>query len=193
MKQLLFATSNQNKKKEITEILGDSYQILSLSDLNIQEEIPEPFDTLEENSRHKATFLFKKLGFACFAEDTGLEVYELNMQPGVKSARYAGEGRSNEANIDLLLNNLKDKKNKLARFRTVISYVSEDTTIQFEGKIEGRIIDTKLGDGGFGYDPIFIPEGYEQTFAEMGKEIKNKISHRSIAIKKLIEYLKLQK
>ncbi len=190
---LLFATSNENKKNEVQALLRDQYQIKSLADLNFKEEIPEPFDTLEENARHKAEYLYKVLHLPCFAEDTGLEVFSLNHAPGVKSARYAGEQRSSEDNMNLLLKNLEPHIDRSARFRTVVSYYDGIEFKQFEGIVEGAIGREKMGTDGFGYDPIFIPKGYDITFAQMDKTIKNSMSHRGIAIMKFINYLQSSK
>lgn len=186
---LIFATSNDDKKREVNELLNPKYEILSLADLHFNKEIPEPFDTLEENSKFKTEFLFKDLQMPCFAEDTGLEVTALNMKPGVKSARYAGLQRSSEDNIKLLLHNLKNFNDRSAQFRTVATYYNGHYFEQFEGIIKGHISNEKKGSMGFGYDSIFIPLGYEITFAEMDYKTKNLISHRGIAIKKLIKYL----
>ena len=186
--RICFATHNENKLREINEILGD-FDIVGLHEIGCTEEIPETGSTLSENSKIKADFVTSKYGISCFADDTGLEVEALNGGPGVYSARYAGNERDNLANISLLLKKLKPHSNKSARFRTVITLNLEGKAHQFEGIVNGKIVSELKGEKGFGYDPIFIPEGYDQTFAEMSSESKNAISHRGRAVAKLVEFL----
>lgn len=191
MKTIVFATNNAHKLEEIRHILGDRYDVRSLNDIGCHEDIPEDFDTLEENSRQKAEYIFRKYGLTCFADDTGLEVDALGGAPGVHSARYAeGTDHDSEANMRKLLRELGDNPNRTARFRTVITLIENDKTSLFVGVVEGRIAYEKSGTGGFGYDPIFIPEGYDQSFACLGADIKNTISHRARAVQKLSDYLK---
>ena len=186
--ELLFATYNSHKLNEIRNALGSMYTIKGLGDLN-EKEIPETGNTLEENSLIKAEYIFKKYQKACFSDDTGLEVSALNNEPGVFSDRYAGSGNS-EDNIDLLLANLTDQKDRKARFKTIITYFDQKgKQFIFEGVAHGKIILEKKGIQGFGYDPIFQPNGFERTFAQMSLHQKNKISHRGIALKKLIAHL----
>ena len=186
---LCFATNNEHKLQEIRPLLGDNFKVLSLHDIGCTEELPENQDTLEGNSKEKAEYVLHQYGIACFADDTGLEVDYLRGAPGVKSARFAGEQRSSEDNISLLLKELKSVKNRSARFRTVISLAGLGELKQFEGVVEGKIIHEKRGNDGFGYDPIFKPESEDLTFAQMSLERKNEISHRARALKKLIQYL----
>ena len=188
MNTLVFATSNPNKLEEIRDILP-GYTILGLEDVGITEEIQETGTTLEENAVIKAQYLFNKSGKPSFAEDTGLEVYALAGAPGVHTARYAGAERDPNNNMDLLLQNLVYKADRTARFRTVIAYISHQRTELFEGIVTGTIAYEKSGEGGFGYDPIFIPDGYDKTFASLSKEIKNNISHRARAVQQLIDHL----
>jgi XTP/dITP diphosphohydrolase len=189
MDTLIFATNNQNKVKEIRKVLGDIFDVITLKEAGITIDIPEPYDTLEENATEKSTTIYSLTGKDCFSEDTGLEVEILNREPGVKSARYAGENRSDNDNIQKLLSNLVNENNRKARFRTVISLIREGKEHQFEGICEGTIIKEQRGEKGFGYDPIFIPDGSEKTFAEMDVEEKNKYSHRKKATEKLINFL----
>lgn len=190
MIKLVFATNNTHKLREISQMLGDNFNLLSLNDINCNEDIPETQPTIEGNAQQKAFYVYNNYGVNCFADDTGLEVEALNGEPGVFSARYAGDAKSSEANIIKLLKNLENKTNRKARFKTVISLVIDGNEIQFEGIINGTIIDIQKGTAGFGYDPVFLPDGYSQTFAEMDAGLKNKISHRALAFKKLIDYLK---
>jgi len=192
MESLIFATNNQHKVDEVRAVLGKKFNVLPLKEAGIDIDIPEPHDTLEENASEKSRTIFKLTGKNCFSEDTGLEVQVLNGDPGVKSARYAGEGRSFDANIDKLLKNLHEADDKAARFRTVISLILDGKEYYFEGTCDGRIISEKRGNNGFGYDPVFIPDGSELTFAEMNMEEKNKYSHRKKAMEKLISFLTLQ-
>ena len=188
--KICFATNNQNKLKEIRSLVDNKFEILSLGDIGCGEELPENQDTLEGNSLEKAQYVYDRYQINCFADDTGLEVDALNGAPGVYSARYAGEHRDSMDNIRLLLENLKLKDNRKARFRTVISLIMNGKINQFEGAIEGYIIDDLKGLDGFGYDPVFIPENADKTFAEMTLEEKNQLSHRARAIHKLIQFLK---
>ncbi len=189
MENLIFATNNQNKVDEVRAVLSKKFNILPLKEAGIDIDIPEPHDTLEENASEKSKTIFNLTGKNCFSEDTGLEVQALHGEPGVKSARYAGENRSFDANIEKLLNNLKEADNKAARFRTVISLILDGKEYYFEGICSGRIIAEKKGNNGFGYDPVFIPDESELTFAEMNMEEKNKYSHRKKAMEKLISFL----
>lgn len=188
--KICFATNNPNKLKEIRQMLGEQYSIQSLEDIGCSEELPENQQTLEGNSEEKARYVYDHYGVDCFADDTGLEVSALNGAPGVYSARYAGPQRKSEDNILRLLEELEGKKDRTAQFRTVITLILSGQIHQFEGIVKGEIITTKTGTAGFGYDPVFKPEGYEQTFAEMDMETKNKISHRGRAIRQLVEFLK---
>ena len=188
--KLVFATNNHNKLKEVQEMLSDSIEILSLKDINCFDEIDETETTLEGNAKLKADYITNKFGYNCFADDTGLEVESLDGKPGVYSARFAGEPTNSEKNMEKLLSELKNKSNKKAQFRTAIALNLENETFLFEGICKGNILNQKQGEKGFGYDPIFKPEGYQQSFAEMSSEEKNKISHRGIAIQKLIDFLK---
>ena len=187
--KLVFATNNQNKLKEVREMLIDSIELLSLSDIDCFDDIEETETTLEGNAKLKANHITNKFNINCFADDTGLEVDILNGEPGVYSARYGGKPRSSEKNMDKLLKNLDDEENRSAQFRTVIALNLHGKSYEFEGICKGTILTSKAGEKGFGYDPIFQPEGYSQSFAEMSSEEKNKISHRGIAIQKLINFL----
>lgn len=199
--KIVFATNNQHKLREIRELLGDQFEILSLADIGCHEDIPETGNTLEANAHQKAEYVFDHYHIDCFADDTGLEVDALGGAPGVHSARYAeGTDHNSEANMDKLLRELGNNTNRQARFRTVISLIQMEggnpvcsREYQFEGSVEGRIGHEKHGNGGFGYDPLFIPEGYDKSFAELGEEVKNQISHRARAVKKLAEWLKAEK
>ncbi len=190
MMTLIFATNNSNKVVEVRSLLNDGFKILSLEEAGIDIDIPEPFNTLEENAIEKADVIYKLKGISCFAEDTGLEVNALRGEPGVKSARYAGEERSFENNIDKLLDNLKGIRNRNAQFRTVICLTINGKHNIFEGECKGAIISEKRGTSGFGYDPVFVPDGAIKTFAEMSLPEKNIYSHRKKATEKLITYLK---
>lgn len=187
--KLVFATNNQHKLQELTHLLGNSFELLSLNDIHCEEEIPENQDTIEENASEKSLYIYNKYGFNCFADDTGLEIDALNGEPGVYSARYAGEEKSSEKNIELVLQKLSKIKNRKARFKTVISLVIDGREIQFEGIVNGQILEEKRGTTGFGYDPIFKPDESHLSFAEMTMEEKGKISHRGRAVQKLVEYL----
>jgi XTP/dITP diphosphohydrolase len=188
--KLCFATNNQHKINEVAALLGGHFSLLSLRDAGFDGELAEDFFTLEDNSHQKAEFVFKNFQVSCFADDTGLEVEALSGEPGVFSARYAGPQRNSEDNINLLLQNLTGHTNRNGRFRTVITLFESDGVIkQFEGIVAGKILLEKRGTEGFGYDPIFQPDGYSKTLAEMTMEEKNKISHRARAMTKLVEYL----
>ena len=186
---LIFATNNQHKVDEIRNVLGQSLDIITLKEAGIEADIPEPYDTLEANASGKSAYIYQLTGANCFSEDTGLEVAALNGEPGVKSARYAGGHRSFDANIDKLLSNLAGKQDRSARFRTVISLLIDGKEMLFEGICNGQIITEKRGEMGFGYDPVFIPEGSDRTFAEMSLEEKNRFSHRKKATEKLVAFL----
>lgn len=188
-KKLVFATNNAHKLEEIASILGDKIELLSLKDIHCQADIPETADTLEGNAIQKAEYIHQHYGMDCFADDTGLEVEALNGAPGIYSARYAGEGHDSEANMKKLLENMQDKENRKAQFRTAICLIMDGETHLFEGIVKGEIIKEKKGGAGFGYDPIFVPEGYDLTFAELGNDIKNTISHRAKAVEKLCSFL----
>lgn len=189
-RKLVFATNNAHKLQEVSDILGDQIDLLSLKDINCNTDIDETGITLEENASLKSSFVYNNFQIDCFADDTGLEVEALNGEPGVYSARYAGDNHDSEANMQKLLDNLNNKTNRKARFRTVISLIMDGKELFFEGIIEGEITKEKQGHSGFGYDPIFQPDGYHETFAELGEDIKNRISHRSIAVNKLCKYLR---
>lgn len=189
--QLTLASNNQHKLEEIKQkLIGTGIEIISLKDAGVTEELPETGTTLEENAFQKANRVYSKYGHNCFADDTGLEVDALHGEPGVYSARYAGEHAGFKENIEKLLRALEGKTNRKARFRTVISLILDAAEYRFEGVIEGKIADYPTGQAGFGYDPVFIPDGYDRTFAEMDSALKNKISHRAIAIEKLVKFLK---
>lgn len=189
-KKLVVATNNAHKLEEIAAILGDEMELLSLKDIHCDADIPETADTLEGNARQKAMYIYENYGMDCFADDTGLEVEALNGAPGVYSARYAGDGHDSEANMQKLLHELEDKENRKAQFRTAICLILEGKEYLFEGIVKGEITKEKRGGAGFGYDPIFVPEGHELTFAELGNDIKNTISHRARAVEKLCLFLK---
>ena len=194
--KIVFATNNAHKLSEIKDILGEGFEVLSLSDIGCHDDIPETAGTLEGNALLKAQYIHDHYHINCFADDTGLEVEALNGAPGVFSARYAGgEGHDSEANMSKLLAELKEKNNRKARFRTVIALIeceegtTKPKTTCFEGIVEGHITKERHGSEGFGYDPIFMPDGYDKTFAELGMEIKNHISHRARAVEKLAQFL----
>lgn len=187
--KIVFATNNQHKLKELQAILGDQFQLLSLKDIGCDEEIPEEQETLEGNASQKSRFIFEKYGHNCFADDTGLEIEALNGEPGVYSARYAGEEKSAEANMQKVLEKMLKINHRKARFRTVISLIINGEESLFEGVVNGEILRNKKGNAGFGYDPIFKPDGFAQSFAEMDLQEKNKISHRGRAVQKLVSYL----
>lgn len=188
--QLVFASNNPNKIKEIQLLLPDTIQILRLEDIGCLEEIPETAPTIEGNAIQKANYITEKYGYSCFADDTGLEVETLHNEPGVYSARYAGEQKNANDNMAKLLHNLSAKTNRKAQFKTVICLNLNGNQYLFEGIIKGEIIHEKRGSAGFGYDPIFIPNGYSNTFAEMSMSEKSKISHRGLAVEKLVTFLK---
>lgn len=190
MRSIVFATNNKHKIEEIQAILGEEFSITPLSDIGCNEDIPETSMTIEGNASQKARYVNEKYKVDCFADDTGLEVDALGGKPGVNSARYAGPGHDFDANVTKLLKELNGHLSRRARFKTVISLVTDDNEILFDGVINGIIINERRGTKGFGYDPVFVPDGYEQTFAEMPAELKNAISHRAIATKKLVKYLK---
>lgn len=185
---LIFATNNAHKLDEVRSILGSRFTVKSLKEIGCEADIPETADTLEGNALMKARFLYEKYGVDCFADDTGLEVTALGGAPGVHTARYAGNHDS-EANMNKLLNELEKKSDRSAQFRTVIALIIGGKEFLFEGIVKGTIAKEKAGDGGFGYDPIFIPEGFTQTFSQMGNDSKNHISHRALAVEKLYNYL----
>ena len=189
-RKLVFATNNAHKLEEVAAILGDQVELLSLNDISCQTDIPETAETLEGNALLKSSYIYKNYHLDCFADDTGLEVEALNGAPGVYSARYAGgEGHDAQANMLKLLHELEGKENRKAQFRTAISLILDGKEYLFEGVIKGEIIKENRGDSGFGYDPVFMPEGYDRTFAELGNDIKNQISHRALAVQKLCEFL----
>ena len=193
MKKIVFATQNAHKLEEVRMILENEAEVVGLTEIGCLEEIPEDAVTLEENARSKAMFVYEKYGFDCFADDTGLEVEALNGAPGVFSARYAGEPSNSERNVEKLLREMNGITNRNAQFRTVIAFVENGETQFFEGIIKGKIGHERKGEKGFGYDPVFIPKGYEVSFAQMEAKLKNEISHRALAIKKFSEFMKDQK
>ena len=190
MHTLVFATNNAHKAREVEQILGEKFQVKTLRDIGCFEEIEETEPTLEGNALLKARYVREKYGYDCFSEDTGLEVETLSGAPGVHTARYAGDEKNPDANISLLLKNLEGKENRHARFRTVIALIFNGKETLLEGVCEGSIASEKRGTGGWGYDPVFIPDGYEQTFAELGETVKNQISHRAKATERLISSLR---
>ena len=187
--KLVFATQNENKAHEIQSLLPEYFKIISLKDIRCFDEIPETAETLEGNSLLKASFISETYNLNCFADDTGLEIEALDNRPGVHSARYAGPDKSAAANIDKVLSELEGKTSRNAQFRTLITLILNKSTFSFEGIVRGEIISEKRGENGFGYDPIFVPEGEIKTFAEMSLEEKNKHSHRARAFQKMIEFL----
>ena len=188
--ELIIASHNQDKLNEFKKIIGNKIKLYSLYELGFNDEIPEREKTVEKNAVFKAQYINKETGKNVFADDTGLEIDSLNGEPGVYSARYAGIEKNSEKNIDLVLNKLKNKANRNSRFKTIISLIIDGKSVNFEGVVEGKITEEKRGSNGFGYDPIFQPNGYSSTFGEMSLKEKNKISHRSIAINKMTQYLK---
>ena len=190
LKKLLFATNNAHKLAEVQAVLGNGFQLLTPRDCGITEEIPETCDTLEGNASQKAHYLYDRTGLDCFADDTGLEVAALGGAPGVHSARYATDGHDFIKNNELLLHNLEGITDRRARFRTVIALLLGGQEFRFEGIVEGRIIDHEIGCEGFGYDPLFVPDGFDKTFAEMTPDEKNSISHRGRAVRQLVARLK---
>lgn len=191
--ELVFATNNKHKVREISDLLDDNFRILGLADLNITEDIPEEAETLEENALFKARYVHDKTGKNVFADDTGLEVDALGGAPGVYSARYAGENKSFDDNIEKLLREMNGANDRNARFRTVIALILDGTEYLFEGTVEGEITRERRGAGGFGYDPVFLATGYERTFAEIPLSEKNKISHRAMAMRQLLDFLNSRK
>ena len=189
MEKLVFATNNKHKLSEVRAILGNQFEILSLNEINCKDEIPETANTLEGNAEQKALWVLEKYGYDCFADDTGLEIDALDGRPGVFSARYAGENCSFEDNNKKILSELEDKENRNSKFRTVICLKLNGETHFFSGEVKGMIIKSNRGNTGFGYDPIFVPEAYDKTFAELGDDVKNTISHRYRATKKLVDFL----
>lgn len=190
MKELVFATGNMHKIQEVHELLGGAFELKSLKDIGCPEDLPETSPTIEGNALEKARYVYEHFKVDCFAEDTGLEVEALGGEPGVHSARYAGENKNPDANIELLLKKLKDVVNRTAQFRTVVALILNGKEYTFEGKVEGVIRQERSGAGGFGYDPVFQADGFSITFAEMPSQEKNAISHRGHAIRKLIDFLK---
>ena len=191
MREICFASNNQHKLDEVRSILGSDFRVLSLADINFHEELPETKNTFQGNAQQKAERLFNEIKIPCFADDSGLEVEALQGEPGVFSARYAGDQKNDTDNINLLLKNLKGISNRKAQFRTAIAYFDHEGNISFfEGIVKGNILETKRGESGFGYDPVFVPDGYEKTFAEMSATEKNNISHRAIAVNKMAKFLK---
>ena len=190
MRKLVFATNNAHKLEEVRAVLDNKIEIVSLNELGCYDDIPETAVTLEGNALIKAEYVFNKFGMACIADDTGLEVEALNGEPGVYSARYGGEPHNAQKNMQKLLTNLKGVENRKARFRTVIVLKDTERELYFEGTIHGHISETPSGAAGFGYDPVFVPDGYNKSFAELGPELKNKISHRALAVESLIRFLK---
>ena len=189
MNRLIFATNNAHKLGEVQALLDGLFTLKTLRECGITEDIPETAATLEGNALQKARYVYERTGADCFADDTGLEVDALGGEPGVRSARYATDGHDFAANNRLLLANLEGKSNRAAHFRTVIALILEGKEYLFEGRVDGSIIDHEAGAEGFGYDPLFVPEGYERSFAEMSAEEKNAISHRGRAVQKLVEFL----
>ncbi len=187
--RILFATNNAHKLREVREIAGNDFQVLSLADVNLDTEIPETRDTLEGNATQKARFVYDITGLNCFADDTGLEIEALDGRPGVYSARYAGEGCSFDDNVQKILDELEGIENRKACFRCVVCLILNGKEYLFEGRIPGRITEERQGDGGFGYDPVFLPDGHIMTFSEMQAYLKNGISHRGVAVSKMFRFL----
>lgn len=188
--RIIFATNNAHKLEEVRDILGDSFDLVTLKECGITEDIPEEQPTIEGNALQKARYVYERTGADCFADDTGLEVEALNGAPGVHSARYATDGHDFEANVRLLLKNLAGVGDRRARFRTVIALILDGKEFTFEGIVNGHITNSCAGSGGFGYDPVFIPEGHTETFAEMPAALKNSISHRALAVQRFAEFMK---
>lgn len=191
--KIIFATNNRHKLEEVQAVLGEGFRLVTPRELGITEDIPEEQATLEGNASQKAHYLHDRTGENCFADDTGLEVAALDGAPGVRSARYAGPGHDSQKNMKLLLHNMEGKTDRRARFRTVISLILDGEEHLFEGTVEGTIIDAPRGEAGFGYDPVFVPDGHDTTFAEMSAEAKNAISHRGRAVAKLVSFLTSQR
>jgi len=192
MRKLIFATNNKHKLEEVKDVSLGQIEILSLKEINCFDDIPETANTVEGNALMKAQYIYDKYGYDCFADDTGLEVEALDGRPGVYSARYAGEEQNSENNMQKLLSELNGIENRKAQFRTVVALIEKGHARYFKGIIKGHITLSPRGNAGFGYDPVFIPDGFSQTFAELGSELKNKISHRALAINELKKYLNLQ-
>ena len=192
-REMIFATNNSHKVSEVSAMLGGDYSLSTLREQGIMEEVPEDQPTIEGNALQKARYVYGRTGKDCFADDTGLEVDVLGGEPGVRSARYATDGHDFEANVKLLLERMRGKENRKARFRTVVALIRDGREYTFEGIVEGNITDHPTGEGGFGYDPVFVPEGYAESFAEMSPEQKNSISHRGRAISKLVAFLNSEK
>lgn len=189
MHRLVFATNNEHKLRELGEILKGEFSLLSLKDIYCSEEIPETGDTLQANASQKSFYIWDRYKIDCFSDDSGLEISALNNEPGVRSARYAGEGRNSEDNVTKVLLALQDEKNRKACFRCVISLIINGKEYLFEGRVDGEIMTERRGTSGFGYDPIFCPDGYTQSFAEMDSLLKNTISHRGRAVQNLVRFL----
>ncbi|MCM1031893.1 MAG: non-canonical purine NTP diphosphatase [Oscillibacter sp.] len=187
--KLVFATNNKHKLEEIARMLGDQFEIVSLEEIGCHDDIPEDYETLQENALEKARYVKEHYGYDCFADDTGLEIEALGNRPGVYSARYAGLDKDSQANMRKVLQEMKGQTNRKARFRTVIALLLEGREYCFEGEVRGEILTAQQGQTGFGYDPIFRPEGYKESFAEMPMDEKNKISHRGRAVSKLVDFL----
>lgn len=193
MRTIVFATNNNHKLKEVRAIMPSNFEVISLAELGCTEDIPETADSLTGNALLKARYIYQKYKCDCFADDTGLEVDALNGEPGVYSARYAGDECDSAANVQKLLRNLSDMPNRNACFKTVIALILDDSEYLFEGIVEGVITESVRGSNGFGYDPVFVPESFQQTFAELGDDIKNTISHRAKAVSKLADFLTTMK
>lgn len=189
MHQLVFATNNEHKLRELREILNGEFSLLSLNDISCSEDIPETGDTLEANASQKSFYIWDRYNIDCFSDDTGLEVAALNNEPGVRSARYAGEGRNSDDNVTKVLQSLEGNTNRKACFRCIISLIINGKEYFFEGRVDGEILAERRGAAGFGYDPVFCPDGYTQSFAEMDAVLKNSMSHRGRAVKKLVRFL----
>jgi XTP/dITP diphosphohydrolase len=189
MHRLVFATNNAHKLRELGEILKGEFRLLGLSDISCTDDIPETGNTLEDNASQKSYYIWDRFAMDCFSDDTGLEVPALNHEPGVRSARYAGEGRNSDDNVSKLLSELEGKSDRSARFRCVISLIIKGKEYLFEGIVNGKILHERRGVAGFGYDPVFQPEGYDQSFAEMDSALKNSMSHRGRAVQKLVRFL----
>ena len=187
--KIVFATNNKHKIEEVKKLLPPDIELLTLFDIGCEEDLPETGNTFEQNSSQKARYIHDKYGYDCFADDSGLEAEALHGRPGVYSARYAGSNNSSTANVTKLLSELNMEENRKAKFRTVIALMIGEETRYFEGEIKGELTLRERGNNGFGYDPVFVPEGFHVTFAEMAPELKNKISHRAIAVKRLADYL----
>lgn len=190
MISLVFASNNSHKIREIREILGPGFSVSGLADIGCTEEIPEPFPTLEENALAKARYVYRKYGYNCFSDDSGLETEALGGLPGVKSARFAGPGKTSTDNLNKLLSMMEGKENRRARFRAIMALIMDGREYLFEGVVHGMITHEAGGSGGFGYDPVFVPDGYDRRFSEMPSEEKNRISHRFRALEKLTEFLR---